>query len=597
MDSQPKHPFTNAPGSEVQQMNYKDWMHMDTAGAPMALSTDPVNTVRDGVIITTGILWAILSVPFPVASSVAGIFNVLVPYLWPEGETPGTPQAQFTLEQLMSAVEGLVDERILASKRSDAVARWQGIQVLNADYTQTIADLKADPNNKIKKDRVRDAFDDLEDALKLAMPFFKAQGFEVPMLAMYAQAANMHLLLLRDVVQHGASWGFQQYEIERYYSNTSTLGNPGLIQLLSLYTEHCVSWYNTGLENNKATNQWHKFNDFRRDMTIMVLDFVSLWPTYNPRLYAKPTKSQLTRTVYQDRIGASDPEYPKTPIVDIETNGTVPPRLFTWLRQINAYVCKVTAYTGAVTDMLDGYKLILQTTLDNQLWETTLKGPGCGRIESITIPPATSNDDICRINTSLFYVEHPFWGRMLNELKFSFTKSEDQQIGNRLSGGIRTLNELPRHRFSYLGLGASNGITIALLGGVVYGWTHVSADPDNLIDPEKITQIPAVKASSLSENARVVKGPGSTGGDLVEIDRTGKINLNLTFSDTTKSYQVRFRWATISGSQSADTLRYNDFSYADFTILSPRSNRVNFPIELEDFDGKIVFDKIEFIPM
>ncbi|MED3353206.1 insecticidal delta-endotoxin Cry8Ea1 family protein, partial [Bacillus thuringiensis] len=193
--------------SELQNMN--------TVGAPIALSS---TTTRDGVIIATGIGWAILGfVPVvgPGLSAAAGLLNVIVPFLWPEDDAGSS---QISWEQLMDSVEELVDERILTSKRSDATARLEGIKALVNEYTQAIDDLKADPNNELKKDRVRDKFDDVEDYVKVSMPFFRAQGFEVPMLAMYAQAANIHLLLLRDVVQHGASWGFQQYEIDRYYN-------------------------------------------------------------------------------------------------------------------------------------------------------------------------------------------------------------------------------------------------------------------------------------------------------------------------------------------------------------------------------------------
>nr|AQX37181.1 Cry32S protein [Bacillus thuringiensis] len=615
MVSQPKHPFVKEPGSELQNMN--------TVGAPIALSS---TTTRDGVIIATGIGWAILGfVPVvgPGLSAAAGLLNVIVPFLWPEDDAGSS---QISWEQLMDSVEELVDERILTSKRSDATARLEGIKALVNEYTQAIDDLKADPNNELKKDRVRDKFDDVEDYVKVSMPFFRAQGFEVPMLAMYAQAANIHLLLLRDVVQHGASWGFQQYEIDRYYNHTGLTGSPGMLQLLAQYTAHCVRWYNTGLENRRATNDWNKFNDFRRDMTLMVLDIISLWPTYDPKFYAVPTKSQLTRTVYTHWIGHLRNRWHGNPdalSLSVVENSIVPaPHLFTWLREVWFY------FTGgggpSAETLFTGFRPFFQTTLSDNLLTGELQGNyGTEPRQDITIPSPQSGDDIWKVHTSSALMAEGPEHRRLKGWWFLFTNSPTQQAHTKTGYGQQLI-------YTHLGLPCKNSCgdenpnlsnpcdnsslyshRLSNFRGnfdptyCSYGWTHVSADHNNLIDAQKITQIPAVKASSISGGARVVKGPGSTGGDLVELDfsTASSLRLKVTLADTTKSYQIRTRSAYGSVSKSADTLTYSDFSYANSTIIPPRdSSEYTYIMELDPSDfggleGKFFIDKIEFIPM
>ncbi|MES1048375.1 hypothetical protein FOA24_02455 [Bacillus thuringiensis] len=642
MVAQPRHPLMNAPRSELQNMN--------TFGAPMARSastTNTANTIRDGAILGTGILWAILSIPFPAASAVAGLFNVLLPYWWPvEDATPGTPQAQFTWEQLMSAVEDLIDERILESKRSDALARWQGIQTLGRDYTQVISDLKADPGNITKQERVRDAFDDVEDYLKVSMPYFRAQNFEIPMLAMYAQAANMHLLLLRDVVQHGASWGFQQYEIDRYHSNTGSLGNPGLLQLSSIYTEHCTTWYNTGLTRLRNTDDWNKFNDFRRNMTIMAMDIVSLWPTYDPKLYAVPTKSQLTRTVYTRRVGPTrDATSSPQPIGVVEDNVVKNPGLFARLREMEIDKTNETFY-------ITRFKQTFQNTLDAMRW-TTVKGTSYPDVttKTLTIPSSQPEDDVWRIthsvNKGLPFDDDPVTG-----WRFSFTQSSDQTCFlNSYEGGPieyrnfglpcrdRSFNfdlgdscndkTLYSHRFSYLGAGVwrsyrDNHPNLSFPGLTYYsyGWTHISADHNNLIDADKITQIPAVKGYQLSNTAEVIKGPGHTGGDLVKLSsgtERGFMSIWITLPSAQQRYRVRIRYASnmqttlnismvgASGTFTAPTTTgltdltkpaYNQFKYLDTVVLSQSggTNHINMYTDGSG-SGSFILDKIEFIPM
>ncbi|MES1053839.1 hypothetical protein FOA24_33820 [Bacillus thuringiensis] len=581
----------------------------NAAEVSMAL---PSISARDGVSIATGIGWAILGfVPVvgPGLSAAAGILNVIIPFLWPEDETPGTPQAQITWDKLMSTVEGLTDERILASKRSDATARLQGIQGLTRDYTQAINDLKTDPNNELKKDRVRDAFDDVEDYLKVSMPFFRAQGFEAQMLAMYAQAANMHLLLLRDVVQHGTSWGFQQYEVDRYYSNTNSQGNPGMLQLLTQYTEHCVSWYNTGLANRRATNNWDTFNNFRKDMTLMVLDIISLWPTYDPNFYAVPTKSQLTRTLYTPVLGRTSGKS----LSNIEDSVVASPSLFTWLRSLHLYSHIINAQFGY--SRFCGVRPNYQYTLNNNIITGEMKGLyGDRDRQDITIPSLQDNDDIRFIWTSRG--NDPNYSQNTHQViewQFEFAKSATQTATTTdirypywIESVLPYINENPNlysHRFSHMGAGISINSS-ASTDYYSYGWTHVSADYNNLIDAQKITQIPAVKASSISGGARVVKGPGSTGGDLIELpfSTAGRITLNVTLADITKSYKVRVRYASGSNSKIADTLTYADFSYTDSDIITPSSSDYTYiydlnPSDFGGLEGKFFIDKIEFIPM
>ncbi len=672
---QPRYPLANAPGSEIQQRNYEDWMDMCTNGESGLLFNDTANAVRDALIIGTGIAWAILSIPFPLASSVAGIFNVLIPYWWPvpsETAAPGTPEAQFTWNQMMSAVEELTDEKILESKRSDVIARWQGIQSLGRDYYQAICDLKADPSNESKKVAVRDAFDDIEDYIKISMPFFGANGFQVPMLAMYAQAANMHLLLLRDVVQHGRSWGFQQYEVDRYYSNVGSIGNPGLLQLLSTYTEYCITWYNTGLKKQYDTGDWNKFNDFRRDMTITALDIVALWPTYDPILYAVPTKSQLTRTVYTriegDTGGGNINVEQALSVADVERNVVDIPRLFTWLREIT-----VDAIQGENSFVAKGRGIKHQYTLNGTIQEGGYQGElGTMRETlSLTSPDATSqiaSGDVWQILTQNY---RRFGGDRSSAVVgwvFKCTGFSDQPVFYRnpsssyIYPAITGLpcrgadlepcdpcnptnpcrNEIVNpsevcgnkplysHRLSYLGLGmlTSNddlfvapGTTYAAYFG--YGWTHVSADAINMIDTEKITQIPAVKASTISGEARVVKGPASTGGDLVELSNgTEQRNMQLVITAPSgeRTYRVRVRYASNmqtniiifmkdafndfsapATTTDMTNLTYNKFGYLE-TLLYSYNEVENFTDVVRIYatgtdSGTFILDKIEFIPI
>ncbi|PFK23844.1 insecticidal delta-endotoxin Cry8Ea1 family protein, partial [Bacillus cereus] len=656
MGYQPRFPLAKAPGSELQQMNYKDWIDMCTNKESEDLFTDI--SVKDAVTLAVSITTAVLSASFPVAAAALGIVALLIPYWWPQAAgAPGTTQAQFTWNQMMNAAEKLSNKQILENQRSNAIARWQGIQTLGRDFFQAHCDWIKDQNNDVKKDRLRDTFDDFEDSLKFSMPFFRAEGFEVQMLSMYAQAANMHLLLLQEVVKNGKKWGFHQYEVDRYYSNTDPfLGNPGLLQLLAIYTDYCVQWYNTGLQQQYKNNRynWDAFNDFRRDMTIMVMDIVSLWPTYDLMRYPLPTKSQLTRTVYTDLLGFSgDSEYPQINIERAEQELVQRPRLFSWLRELT-FKLKSPSLINFVT----GSEMTFNYTASANGYKESKGAPGETR-ETVVIPSPDVGDDIWRISTQVNTTQIPN-ANFVRGWNFSFTQSLDQKIAWRTTSSpkivmqglschgpsigscdlcssnnsCRSINpnysspcddkSVYSHRFSYLGAGLKSDLT--RLTYFSYGWTHVSADKNNLLDTHMVTQIPAVKGYDFHQSARVIKGPGSTGGDLVELGVNGGVFVKVVTpaSETVSGYTIRLRYAgkteiplflkitqpdsddrvtivNLPATTSDDNLTYTAFNYYNswLGLENVRATQEESIIFLQNFSNEntIIIDKIEFIPI
>ncbi len=642
---QPRYPLANAPGSEIQQANYKDWMDMCKlweSGEEFANS----NALRNGIVSGLAITSYILSVSFPIASAVTGIISVLLPILWPEDAgTPGTVQAQFTWEQLMGAVEELINAQISALVRDNAIRELQKLQTSIRDYQQAICNLKTDPTNEAYKADVRREFNDAEDQAKFAIIDLKASGYEILLLASYAQAANLHLLLLRDVVQYGESWGFSPNEVQQYYSNTTTIGNPGMLQLLATYTDYCVNWYNAGLKQQQSPYDWNIFNDFRRNMTIMVLDIVALWPTYNPRYYPVPTKSQLTRTINTRLL--VDPWDP-TSVQQIEYDVVARPSLFTWLRKVDFFIQN---YTGNPNPpYLSGFKQYYQHTMSDKLYETGIKGRLGDATKSLTVPQPQSKDEVWSItmeHSGLFY---------LKSIYFHLTKSVDQRIIIYNTPGTLTRLGLPcrpnnanpcdpcdptnpctneitnltdpcddkslySHRFSYFG-----GIpVIRNTRGPYYshGWTHLSVDENNLIDAEKITQIPAVKAYEAPGNV-VIKGPGSTGGDLISmVSNNDWVTWNMTFPilNEVRYYRMRFRYAcqsqstlglysegdigipyetiTLNATYSTNPLTYNSFGYVEaIGVITQYTWATDPNCKLRLIaTSPIIIDKIEFIPL
>ncbi|PFV36493.1 hypothetical protein COL00_30620, partial [Bacillus cereus] len=653
MAYQPKYPLAQEPGSELQGMNYKDWMNRCVNPKSGEIFGNASGAVRDAVATGVKLTGTLIGVVFPPAKVIGQILGAMISILWPkEAGPPGTTEAQFTWQQMMSAAEELMDQKIEALVKDRAIESLRILQSRILDYQQALCNLQTDPNNERFKEDVRREFNDAEDQAKAAMIQLGNPNYAIPLLADYAQAANLHLLVLRDVVQYGESWGFSALEVQQYYFN-SQVGNPGLKQLLAIYTDHCVRYYNEGLTNRYETGNWNKFNDYRRDMTLMTMDIVSVWPTYDPIIYTIPTKSQLTRTVYTPYINRNP--HSSHPISEVEHHIVGPPSLFRWLREQVFYMdpAETTTDPPYWSSMIQRY----QYTMNDYLYEELKGNPLDNLVKagSLTIPNPLFEDDVW----SIIINQASNFG-YLRDFTFQLTKTEDQKISfnNNGSGqlarfglpcGPNNANDcnpcepcdsLPNasdpcndkslysHRFSNTGIYRVPLLTSLHFG---YGWTHVSADAANLIEAENITQIPAVKGYDMGPNATVIKGPGSTGGDLVQlVSRTGsleKLRIRVK-GQVNKGYQLRIRYALASdrretiyinryvnnaGNWQRDyggnanstptylggSLNYNSFGYTTQEIPFPPTSYEEWDIELgyPSIGNPIIIDKIEFIPI
>ncbi|PGS49032.1 insecticidal delta-endotoxin Cry8Ea1 family protein, partial [Bacillus cereus] len=697
-----KYPLAQAPGTALQNMDYKNCMNMCASAELMNNCSElikPANALRVLTIVGSGLAWALLTIipginvaAAATAAAVAGTINVLSSYYWPELKcpdggkppAPGTPESQITWKQMMTAAEEITNKAIEESRRADAIARWEGIQSFTRDYYQALCNLINDPDNEYRMAAVRDAFDDVEDYLKASMPFFRATGFELQMLSMYAQAANYHLMLLRDVVRYGREWGFQQHEIDQYYSNTGGVGNPGLVQLLATYTDYCVMWYTNGLQQQYNTGDWNKFNNFRRDMTLSILDTVAVWPTYDSRkYYHRSVKSQLSRIVYSSIVGTTGgtglTQEGPTSIAEIESKMVESPQLFRFLDLMT-----VEAISGVQTSVIRGRSARYFYTNNpfTKVYGGYVGDSGTMKQSMLLWSPPDVGEK-SKV-TDLFKIETTgVLDNAVSGFVFYPADPEKEKFSLFPSGNVLKLTGLPcrgelnpecnpcspnnpcisteiglndicdsgplySHRLLTMNIGiltvknpnfATPGTKFAAYFS--YALTHVSADHYNKIELNLATQIPAVKASSISEACRVVKGPGSTGGDLVEItpqEYAGPIRslMYLNFLEpaeagTEQAYLVRIRYASDMDSRISSSifaysniymlpdnlpattskisnLTYETFGYKDLLVYIPMDNtkdkentiRLEVLLDyvfLDSREGKVLLDKIEFIPL
>nr|AGM39664.1 DIG-5 [Bacillus thuringiensis] len=622
-----------------QTMNYKDFLNMNEEIAPYTSSKDVIFSSIS--IIRTFMGFA----GHGTAGGIIGLFTEVLRLLWPNKQND-------LWESFMNEVETLINQEITEAVVSKALSELEGLRNALEGYTSALEAWQNNRSDKLKQLLVYERFVSTENLFKFAMPSFRSVGFEGPLLTVYAQAANLHLFLLKNAELFGAEWGMQQYEIDLFYNE-----QKGYVEE---YTDHCVKWYNEGLNKLKNASGvkgkvWENYNRFRREMTIMVLDLLPLFPIYDARTYPMETVTELTRQIFTDPIGLTginETKYPdwygaaSSEFVLIENRAIPKPGLFQWLTKINvrARVVEpndrfaiwtghsvVTQYTKSTTENTFNYGTSSGSTLSHtfdllskDIYQTYSIAAAN---KSATWYQAVPLLRLYGINASNVLSEDAFsFSNDIPSSKCKSTYSSDQLPIELLDEPIYGDLEEYGHRLSYVSeiFKETGSGTIPVLG-----WTHVSVRPDNKLYPDKITQLPAVKSTPYPEvkGLNVEKGPGFTGGDLVKVTASGNTLVRLkvkTDSPGTQKYRIRLKYAATSnfylgayaGSSGnngipgissvpktmdiGEPLSYTSFAYIDLPssyTFSQTEEILKFVVNVFDSGGAIYADRVEFIPV
>ncbi|OOR07100.1 hypothetical protein BW897_30550 [Bacillus cereus] len=630
---QPRYPLTEAPCPERGDIDYRDVMNMSADGGYV----EQQGVVLGAITTSFQVIRQLYRANKGTLSTAGGIIKSIFGFLWKKQ----TVQDQW--REFMEAVEILIAKEISEQVISEALAQLKGLEEILIVYQDLLDDLATDPSNLNLQAAVRTQAIAVHDFFIYTMPQLSESGYEVQQLVAYAEAANLHLAFLRDFVMFGQrQWGFEAKTVETYYGYLKTR--------IQVYTDHCVNTYNKGLEQtknlmgsinpkdykkypylepfaNSDTNhyqkvlQWNVWNDFRRDMTIMVLDLVVVWPTYDPRVYTnvEGVEIELSREVYStayNRYGSSTDMGDWKNWEIFETSVVRPPHLVSFLTRLDIQKKKYdTAPTNTKLDQYDGVINVLNTIGSTSTWDDGFAPISKSEYRTTTQIPGAYINGINIVS-----------GRLPCNLSFTTNSSGTHGVGNcfgHQQPHYRLSATILHHRLSYV-----NGMDDNFSGyysqwGIAawgFGWVHESLKTSNIIHATRNSLIPAVKARILTNGATVIKGPGSTGGDLVKLPAaSGDLQVRMTMTrEVAKNYRVRIRYAAASKAELfvgkwttnwaatatislaatySGSLTYSAFKFVDvpFNIYTGEST---FSFELRNNSGgPVLIDRVEFIPI
>ncbi|WP_347176130.1 pesticidal crystal protein Cry8Ca [Bacillus thuringiensis] len=637
-DNSIRYPLANDQTNTLQNMNYKDYLKMtESTNAELSRNPGTFISAQDAVGTGIDIVSTIISgLGIPVLGEVFSILGSLIGLLWPSNN-------ENVWQIFMNRVEELIDQKILDSVRSRAIADLANSRIAVEYYQNALEDWRKNPHSTRSAALVKERFGNAEAILRTNMGSFSQTNYETPLLPTYAQAASLHLLVMRDVQIYGKEWGYPQNDIDLFYKEQ--------VSYTARYSDHCVQWYNAGLNKLRGTGakQWVDYNRFRREMNVMVLDLVALFPNYDARIYPLETNAELTREIFTDPVGSYVTGQSSTliswydmipaalPSFSTLENLLRKPDFFTLLQEIRMYTSFRQNGTIEYYNYWGGQRLTLSYIYGSSF--NKYSGVLAGAEDII---PVGQND--------IYRVVWTYIGRYTNSLlgvnpvTFYFSNNTPKTYSKpkQFAGGIKTIDsgeELTyenyqsySHRVSYITSFEIKSTGGTVLGVVpIFGWTHSSASRNNFIYATKISQIPINKASRTSGGAVWNFQEGLyNGGPVMKLSGSGSQVINLRVATDAKGasqrYRIRIRYAsdragkfTISSRSPENpatysasiaytntmstnaSLTYSTFAYAESGPInlgiSGSSRTFDISITKEAGAANLYIDRIEFIPV
>ncbi|QPW51763.1 pesticidal protein (plasmid) [Bacillus thuringiensis] len=605
-------------------------------------SAETIAAVGAGIIVVGTILGALAFPPLGAAGIIS--FGTLLPIIWESGQDAktvwkafltignrpfGSPVDQAIIEFLYTKVNGLKEQ-------FEDYQRY--FDIWNNNKT---------PNNARE---VRTRFSNLDADIARELEQLKG-NYYITLLPGYTQVANWHLILLNHAAVYYDQWAassnlsIQSVYPQDYTSNLQTcLENCAresgykvssayykctLKCRIEEYTNYCSKTYQEGLNilKNSSGINWNVYNAYRREMTLAVLDLIAIFPTYDREKYPISTKPELTREIYTDALLREYPANP-VPIDQRENQLTRPPHLFTRLNLFTLYTA-----TSLLPNGLHAVQNVFSYANDNTMHYSPLYQP-----TDLPVTPVTQSHPFNITGTNVYKIllTRPTSFYVTTSMKFYLTNASTREY----SGGpthpeSTTMNfefeQLPANKvppngskytniLSYIKIGPETGLASGVERQLSFAWTHTSVDFNNTISNNSITQISAVKAYETSNDSKVVKGPGHTGGDLVELKDYLLFKI-LVPQGSAGSYQVRIRYASNAPNENIiltrgfaqnrelpqtfnhsnyNDLKYSDFQYVTFPMPITYTGALTDTVSLygrRNNPNRIFIDKIEFIPI
>ncbi|GAB4044367.1 insecticidal delta-endotoxin Cry8Ea1 family protein [Spirosoma jeollabukense] len=235
------------------------------------------------------------------------ILSGLVDIFWPKSK-------EDVWGKVKTQVETLVQQDIAASVYQHVQEDLDGLNTQLSTYLTYLNPKNADGTPGVKDfEAIRGEWRAVRTAFDGALPHFQstaAPQYQLPLLGLFSQFANLYLGFLRDAVAHGSEWGMQEAELQSITTALKNNINDYYRYTAQTYNDGRLKLWNSTKRNDNLCEPFRTVNNYDRQMTLTILDFMYSWYYYDVTVYkstpGNPIKVEITREIYSDPYGSCD---------------------------------------------------------------------------------------------------------------------------------------------------------------------------------------------------------------------------------------------------------------------------------------------------
>jgi hypothetical protein len=206
--------------------------------------------------------------------------------------------------EIRTKVDELVNEKIADAHYRDLELQLTGIGKSVKEYVYLATHA---PESEYHD--VRLAWEAAQDDVNIAVPLFQDARYALALAPLFVQLANFHLLLLHDVVNHGAKWKMGTTKINYYRKQLADLVAPNGDPAKS-YAAWVKKQFDDRVKQLNMKAKPYEFIEFERNYTVLALEqALDIWPHYDPGAnnQSPPKTIERNREVYLGPFGADIP--------------------------------------------------------------------------------------------------------------------------------------------------------------------------------------------------------------------------------------------------------------------------------------------------
>ncbi len=209
-----------------------------------------------------------------------------------------------TWDMIKDKTEQLINQQFDTTIFNVMKANLEGIQNNLSEYILEVRNAPDDPLLLPQQMAIAQKYAIAQAAFHQFIPSYKLEGFNLLLLPLYAQMANLHLALHREGCLHGGAWGWTAQALQGHKAS--------MARVIKDHEDYVELWYQKGLadrQNARYANAAQRFTaiyGFMREMTLSVLEYKECWPYFDP---AHPRPAQpifnYDRELYSNAFGHS----------------------------------------------------------------------------------------------------------------------------------------------------------------------------------------------------------------------------------------------------------------------------------------------------